>query len=271
MEEGQAAARGARSESVQSLVRALGIINRLSEAAAGMTLTRIAESVDLAPSTVHRLLTTLEQERYVRFDPERRLWSVGVQTFVAGCAFLKTRDLVGVARPYMRALMKECRETVNLAVQEYREAMYVHQIEHSAVIQPLAKPGARVPLYCSAVGKALLAAKTDGELGRLLPEDGACRLTANTIVSRSALCEDIALIRQRGFAVDDEEHAIGLRCVAALVFSELREPMAAISISGPATRISHSSIPRLAELLRQKAAGITAKLGGASPGTFSRN
>ncbi len=77
----------ARSESVQSLVRALGIINRLSEAEDGMTLTKIADRVDLAPSTVHRLLTTLEQERYVRFDSERRLWSVGVQTFVADARF----------------------------------------------------------------------------------------------------------------------------------------------------------------------------------------
>jgi IclR family transcriptional regulator, acetate operon repressor len=266
-----AAAGGARSESVQSLLRALGIINRLSKAEDGMTLTRIAESVDLAPSTAHRLLTTLEQERYVRFDPERRLWSVGVQTFVAGCAFLKTRDLVGVARPYMRALMEECRETVNLAIQDDREAMYVHQIERAAIMRPLAKPGARVPLYCSGVGKALLAAKTDGELESLLPEGGARRLTANTIVSRSALREDIARVRERGFAVDNEEHAVGLRCVAALVFNELREPMAAISVSGPTTRISHSNIPRIGELLRQKAAGITAKLGGASPADFRRN
>ncbi len=264
-EERPAAPGGARSESVQSLVRALGVINRLSESADGMTLTRIAECVDLAPSTVHRLLTTLEQERYVRFDQERRLWSVGVQTFVAGCAFLRRRDLVGVARPYMRALMEECRETVNLAVQDDREAIYVHQVGHPAIARPLAKPGARVPLHCSGVGKALLAAMTEEELERLLPEKGARRLTANTIVSRSALREDIAGIRERGFAVDDEEHAVGLRCVAALVFNELREPMAALSISGPTTRISHSKIPRLGELLRQKAARITAKLGGAGP------
>jgi len=236
-----------------------------------MPLTRIAESLKLAPSTVHRLLTTLEQERYVRFDADTRMWSVGVQLFVAGCAFLTTRDLVGVARPYMRALMEQCRETVNLAVQDDREAIYLHKVDHAAVPRPLAKPGARVPLYCSGVGKALLAAKTDSELERLLPEDGAGRLTAKTIVSRSALRDDIALIRERGFAVDDEEHAIGLRCVAALVFNELREPMAAISISGPATRISHSSIPRLGELLCQKAAGITARLGGAGPTALGRS
>jgi len=259
-------AAGARSDAVQSLVRALGILNELAKTAGGMSLTRIAESVGLAPSTVHRLLTTLQQERYVRFDPERRLWSVGVQTFVAGSAFLKTRDLVGVARPYMRALMEECRETVNLAVEDDQEAMYVYQIERPQVVAAPARPGARVPLHCSGVGKALLAAKTDGEVDKLLPEDRMRRLTANTIVSRSALRQDIASTRERGFAIDDQEHAVGLRCVAALVFDELREPIAAISISGPTARISEANIQRLGELAREKAEKITAKLGGSSPG-----
>ncbi len=247
-------------------MRALGILNELAKTAGGMSLTRIAESVGLAPSTVHRLLTTLQQERYVRFDPERRLWSVGVQTFVAGSAFLKTRDLVGVARPYMRALMEECRETVNLAVEDDQEAMYVYQIERPQVVAAPARPGARVPLHCSGVGKALLAAKTDGEVDKLLPEDRMRRLTANTIVSRSALRQDIASTRERGFAIDDQEHAVGLRCVAALVFDELREPIAAISISGPTARISEANIQRLGELAREKAEKITAKLGGSSPG-----
>jgi IclR family acetate operon transcriptional repressor len=261
---------GARTDSVQSVLRALAVINRLSEAEDGMTLTRIAERVGLAPSTAHRLLTTLEQERYVRFDSERRLWSVGVQTFLAGCAFLKTRDLIGVARPFMRTLMDEFKETVNLAVQDHRDAMYVHRIERPAVVHSVAKPEGRVPLYCSGVGKALLAGKTDWELDRLLPADGARRLTSNTLVSRSALHEDIALTRERGFAVDDEEYAVGQRCVAAPVFNELREPMAAISISGPPTRISPSNIPRLGELLRQAAAGITSRLGGSDPAALRR-
>lgn len=254
---------------MQSILRALGILNRLSEADDGITLTRIAERVDLAPSTVHRILTTLEQERYVRFDPDRRLWSIGVQTFLAGCGFLKTRDLVGIARPFMRTLLDECRETVNLAVQDEREAIYVHRIERPT-IRPIGRPDGRVPLYCSGVGKALLAGKDDSELETLLPADDARRLTKKTLVTRSALREEIALTRSRGFAVDDEEHAVGLRCVAATVFNEFREPMAAISISGPATRISPSHVPRLGELLRQAAAGITAKLGGSDPNTIRR-
>ena len=91
-----------RSGQVQSLVRALTIVNRLAAAAEGVTLTEVAQQVGLSPSTAHRLLTTLEQERYVHFDAERRLWSVGVQAFVTGNAFLKTRSLVATARPPKR-------------------------------------------------------------------------------------------------------------------------------------------------------------------------
>ena len=107
-----------RSDQVQSLVRALAIVNRLAAADEGITLTEVAQQVGLSSSTAHRLLTTLEQERYVHFDAERRLWSVGVQAFVAGNAFLKTRSLVGTARPHMRSLMEESEETVNLAVED---------------------------------------------------------------------------------------------------------------------------------------------------------
>ena len=110
-----------RSDHVQSLVRALGIVNQLASVDEGMTLTHIAECMGLPPSTTHRLLTTLEQERYVRFDHERRLWSVGVQAFRTGAAFLRTRNLVGIARPYMRALMNESTETVNLAIEDEDE------------------------------------------------------------------------------------------------------------------------------------------------------
>lgn len=254
-----------RSDQVQSLIRALRIVNRLAMADEGMTLTSIAESVALAPSTAHRLLTTLEQERYVHFDAERRLWSVGLQTFVVGGAFLRTRNLIGIARPYMRALMNESTETVNLAVRDEREAVYLAQVECRQMMRVLARPGARVPLYCSSVGKALLCAMPDGDLASALPRHGMRRLTEKTIASKSALRDDLALTRERGFAIDDEEHAFGLRCVAGLVFDEAAEPIAAISISGPAVRISDQRVAILGELVRRKADEITSRFGGALP------
>ncbi len=188
-----------------------------------------------------------------------------MQTFVAGSAFLRTRNLIGIARPYMRALMNESTETVNLAVQDEQEAVYLSQVECRQMMRVLARPGARVPLYCSSVGKALLSAMPDGDVAGALPRHGMRRLTEKTITSRSALRDDLALTRERGFAIDDEEHAFGLRCVAGLVFDEAAEALAAISISGPAVRISDKRIADLGDLVRRKADEITLRLGGVLP------
>ena len=254
-----------RSDQVQSLVRALGIVNRLAAADEGFTLTEVAQQVGLSPSTAHRLLTTLEQERYVQFDPERRLWSVGVQAFVAGSAFLKTRSLVSAARPHMRALMEESEETVNLAVEDQAEAVYLSQVECRQMMRAFARPGGRVPLHCSSVGKALLSALPDSDLARILHRQGLARVTLKTVITTAALRSDLARSRERGYAIDDEEHAVGLRCIAAVIFNEVADPVAAVSLSGPMARIPDERIPLLGDLVRRKADAITAQLGGQLP------
>ena len=254
-----------KTDQVQSLVRALSLVNRLAEADEGVSLTEAAQQVGLSPSTAHRLLTTLEQERYVHFDAERRLWSVGVQAFVTGNAFLKTRSLVGAARPIMRALMQESGETVNLAVQDQGEAIYLSQVECHQMMRAFARPGGRVPLHCSSVGKALLSAMTDAELGRVLHSRGLARVTVKTINTAAALRANLAEARARGYAVDDEEHAVGLRCVAALIFNENAECLAALSVSGPMARIPDERIPLIGDLVRRQANAITAQLGGVPP------
>lgn len=250
---------------MQSLVRALTILNRLADAGDGTTLTEVAQQVGLPPSTAHRLLTTLEQERYVRFDAERRLWSVGVQSFVAGNAFLRTRSLVGTARPHMRALMEDSEETVNLAVEDQSQAVYLSQVECRQMMRAFARPGGRVPLHCSGVGKALLSAMPDSDVGRALHREGLARMTVKTLITPAALRSDLAQSRERGYALDDEEHAIGLRCIAALVFNENADPVAAVSLSGPMARIPDERIPLLGDLVRRSADAITAQLGGVLP------
>jgi len=262
---GSATKPDARSDQVQSLVRALAIINGLAASDEGVTLTEVAQQVGLSPSTAHRLLTTLEQERYVHFDAERRLWSVGVQAFVAGSAFLKTRSLVATARPHMRALMEESEETVNLAVEDQAEAIYLSQVECRQMMRAFARPGGRVPLHCSSVGKALLSAMPDGKLAKILHRQGLSRVTIKTINTTAALRGDLARARERGYAVDDEEHAVGLRCIAAVIFNEAADPVAAVSLSGPMARIPDERIPLLGDLVRRKADAITAQLGGALP------
>ncbi len=256
----------ARSDQVQSLVRALTLLNRVAAADDGITLTELAQQVGLSSSTTHRLLTTLEQERYVHFDPDRRLWSVGVQAFVTGSAFLKTRSLVGAARPHMRMLMEESEETVNLAVEDQAEAIYLTQVECRQMMRAFARPGGRVPLHCSGVGKALLSAMPDPQLAKVLHRHGLPRVTLKTLNTTATLKADLAAARDRGYAIDDEEHAVGLRCIAAVIFNENADPVAAVSLSGPMARIPDERIPLLGQLVRARADAITGQLGGRLPG-----
>lgn len=254
-----------RRDQVQSLVRALTLLNSLAEADDGLSLTEVAQQVGLTTSTAHRLLTTLEQERYAHFNSERRLWSVGVGAFVAGNGFLKTRNLVGSARPHLRALMEESEETVNLAVEDQYAAVYLLQVECRQMMRAFARPGGRVPLHCSGVGKALLMAMPAADLSRFLCKRDLQRVTAKTIHAPTELRADLVQARERGYAIDDEEHAIGLRCIAAPVFNENGESIAAISLSGPMARISDARIPVLGDLVRRKADAISAQLGGLLP------
>jgi len=253
-------------DQVQSLVRALALLNRIAESPGdGATLTELAQQVGLPASTAHRLLTTLEQERYVRFDHEGRLWSVGMQAFVTGCTFTKTRSLVGLARPHLRHLMEDGGETVNLAVEDEGEAVYLAQVECRQVMRVFHRPGSRVPLHCSAVGKAILSAVSDKTLSKLLHQRGMPRLTVKTIVSPSSLRTDLERARAAGYALDDEEHAVGLRCVAAPIFDETGEVVAAISASGPMARIVEERIAQLGALVLEASRAISAEM-GANPG-----
>ncbi|MEM7428308.1 MAG: IclR family transcriptional regulator [Pseudomonadota bacterium] len=247
---------------VQSLSRALSLLNALSEHTQGLSLSALAHEVGLPTSTAHRLLTTLQNERYVRFDPEHSAWLVGVQAFRAGSAFLRSRDLVATARPYMRRLMEQTGETVNLAVLDRGEVVYLAQTETHKMMRAIARPGGRAEIYCSGVGKALLAHLHIDEADELIASLAFRPETDHTLTSAEDLRRDLNTVRQRGFAIDDEENAIGLRCIASAIFDENAEPMAGISVSGPTARVSENKIAALGSAVSEIAAEITTALGG---------
>lgn len=255
-----------RSQTVQSLVRALHIMTILGEADGPMSLTELARAADLSPSTAHRLLTTLQQERYVRFDGATRSWYVGVQAFISGSGFLKTRNVVDLARPRMRQLMDQASETVNLAIIENHEVVYLAQVECHQMMRALAPPGSRLPLHCSAAGKALLARMAPQYVRNLMEQRGLPRFTAATLTTLEALEADLEQVRTRAYAVDNEEHAIGLRCVAATIYDERGQPIGALSVSGPKARVTDDRVASLGGLVRQAAAAVTNELGGTAPG-----
>lgn len=252
----------AASHHVQSLARALALLNRIAASPdSGASLTDLAQQVGLAPSTAHRLLTTLEQERYVRFDPDGRLWSIGVQAFISGCAFTKTRSLVALARPHMRLLMENCGETVNLAVEEQGEAVYLAQVECREVMRAFARPGSRVLMHCSAVGKAMLSTVSPKYLAAVLQRHGMPRLTVKTITAPATLRAELDRVRNARFATDDEENAIGLRCIAAPIFDETNDAIAAVSTSGPMARITDERMVELGAAVCATALAISGEMG----------
>ncbi|MDX1529239.1 MAG: IclR family transcriptional regulator C-terminal domain-containing protein [Gammaproteobacteria bacterium] len=251
---------------VQSLSRALGLLEHLAAAAErGISLTDLARRARLAPSTTHRLLATLEKQGFAELDTERGLWFVGVRTFVVGNAFLAHRDFVATARPFMRQLMEESGESVNLGILDEGELVFLSQVECREMMRMFVRLGARVPAHASGVGKALLAALSESEVDAILEKRGLQRFTDNTIDARAILRDDFARVRERGYAFDDEEHAVGLRCVASTLHDELGEPIAAISLSGPRARITDQRVEILGRLVRDTADRITRALGGQLP------
>jgi IclR family acetate operon transcriptional repressor len=251
-----------RGDTVQSLTRALKLLNVLAASDQGLTLSEIAQASGLAVSTTHRLLSTLQSENFVRFDQERGLWMIGVQSFIVGSAFLRSRDLTGIARPVMRQLMERSGETVNLAVEDRGEAIYIAQIECRKTMRAIARPGGRAPMHASGVGKALLAAMPDEEVDHIIALLGLPAATERTISDPAQLRADLRLIRKRGFAIDDEENAVGLRCIAAAILDETGRPAAALSLSGPTARIGDELLEPLSEAVRAAAGQVTEAIGG---------
>ncbi|MFT6556183.1 IclR family transcriptional regulator [Sneathiella sp.] len=254
-----------RTGQVQSLTRALSVLNVIAENPPGMTLTGISRALGLAPSTSHRLLTTLQEERYVQYDRDSSHWQIGMQAFVTGNGFLSSRDLVSVARPFMRRMMEESGETVNLAISEGDDVIYMAQVESREMMRVYSKPGNRVPLHCSGVGKAIMMLMDDTDIDRIISLRGLPKLTEKTFTDSDRLKRELLQSRRQRFAIDDEEHAVGLRCVASVIYDEYAEPLAAVSISGPAARISAERLPVLGQTAFQFAQEITAALGGRTP------
>jgi IclR family transcriptional regulator, acetate operon repressor len=261
----------AKSDTVQSLSRAIAILRVIAGASEGATLTQVVRATGLASSTVHRLLATLQQERFVLFRKEGGWWQVGRDAFNVGEAFLAARDFSKAARPFLRRLVANTGETANLAVLDNGMAMYLEQLEGSLSNSALCKPGGRVELHCSSLGKSMLAVMQPEEMLRILAEKGMTRFTNRTIDTPARMAISLAEVQSVGYAVDDEEHSLGLRCVAAAVLDQHREPIGAISISGPAGRIIRDRLPHLGSLVRSIAEELTLEYGGKIPSKATRS
>lgn len=247
---------------VRALARALTILRELGGEPNGLTLTELSNRVGLAPSTTHRLLTTLETQRFARLAPSDSRWRIGVETFSTGAAFARARDIVEIARPALTELRDRTGETTNLFFADLTEVVCMLQIESPHQMRAMFAVGGRMPMHATAAGKTMLAFMREDAAQRMVAGSDLPPLTDKTITSSDALLREIREIRDRGVALDGEEHAVGLRCAAGPVFDEFGGIVAAVSVSGPTARVDQGAHREMAAATLETARMITADYGG---------
>ncbi|GAA4747236.1 IclR family transcriptional regulator [Nocardioides endophyticus] len=246
------------SAGVQSVDRALTILEVLARVGeAGVT--EIAVELGVHKSTAFRLVTTLEAHRLVEQTAERGRYRLGVGVLRLAGATTARLDLVQEARPLCRQLAAETGETVNIAVLSESSALYLDQIAGSSALQPHNWVGQHIPLHATSNGKVLLSGLDDAQVKELLGT--LSRYTATTITKKGKLREELALVREQGYAVAVDELEEGLTAVAAPIRNAHGDVVASMSVSGPTFRLPEERVGDVVRLLVEAAAEVSHRLG----------
>ncbi|MEV4441983.1 IclR family transcriptional regulator [Streptomyces sp. NPDC049577] len=245
---------------VQSLERAFDLLERMADAGGEVGLSELSASSGLPLPTIHRLMRTLVACGYVRQQPNRR-YALGPRLIRLGES--ASRLLGTWARPYLARLVEETGETANMALLDGDEVVYVAQVPSRHSMRMFTEVGRRVLPHTTGVGKALLAQTPDAEVRALLARTGMPAVTDRTITTAEGFLAELVRVRESGYAVDDNEQEIGVRCLAVPVPDA--PTSAAISISGPAGRVTEEATERIVPVLKEVAEQLSAALASVAP------
>jgi DNA-binding IclR family transcriptional regulator len=246
---------------VRALERALDILGAFSLGRPELSLTEIAVQTHLSKSTALRLLAVLDERGFVERSPETDRYRVGLRLFEVGSVYIQTVAIDAVARPILGRLAHRCNQTANLGVLSHDEVVHLAVLAPDRPIRFYAYVGQREKAHATGLGKVLLAELDDDELAELVRRRALEPRTGRTIVSLDDLRRHLARVREQGFAIDDEESAVGLRCVAATVRNHQNRAVAAISISGPAFEVRDELLPDYVAAVVGAAHEISDRLG----------
>ena len=250
---------------VRALERALLLLGIIADADS-LSLTELSQRAGMPASTAHRLLVTLQNFGYLEFREDTQQWSVGVEAFRIGGSFARRIKVVDAGRPMLRELMEQTGETANMAIADDGDVVFVSQVETHEPIRAFHRPGTRAHMHASGIGKALLAHFDSPALDRWMRTKGLVAYTDNTISDPQILRHEMEATRARGWAIDNEERTLGMRCVAAAVYNSFGEAVAGISVSGPTVRIPDDVLTEYGVLVRRTADRVTDSIGGLHPG-----
>lgn len=247
---------------VQSLQRAFELLEHLSGSPDGMPLTALAAACGMHKSTVHRLLSSLIGLGYVKQDEAGGRYRLTLKLFELSGRVVDGMDVMQLAKAPLEHLRDLTQEAVHLVVREGTDIVYLHKADSkNSSIRMFSRLGMRRPLYCTAVGKSILATMSDDEVQSIWARSDIRAYTQHTITTIEALMAELAKVRAVGYALDNEENELGVRCIGAAVRDYTGRGRAALSISAPITRMSDKRVLMLAPDILQASAEISAELG----------
>jgi DNA-binding IclR family transcriptional regulator len=248
---------------LHSLERAVSVLEVLGQSQGPLSLAEICQRMGLHKSTAHRSLMVLERSALIERTEENR-FRLGLRLYELGNRAVEQIDLRARVQPFLRRLAGQVGETVHLSVLQKTSIVYLDKVEPNRRVCMSTKTGTSNPVYCTSMGQAMLAFQPKETVEQIAAKIRFVTYTPKTIGSREALLVALEKIRRRGYAIDDEEIELGVRCVGAPIFNENRRAIAAMSVSGPISRITVQSVPGIAEKLLRCCGDISASLGMSS-------
>jgi len=251
-----------REYAVRSLERASEILSCFTLYEPEKSLKQLSEETGLPKSTVFRLLDTMERIKWVRRDPRVGTYRVGFGIFELGTRAIRGNDFYQVSLFHLEKLVKLTEQSAHLVIQDQGEVLYLNKVEApgSLIAQP-SQIGLRFPMHCTAVGKVLLSFMEEKYARAIIAAKGLKKMTRYTIVEVDDLLREAQSIRQKGYAIDNEEIQLGLRCVAAPIKDFSGKVIAAISVSGLVSNLSDHNLPYIIEQVIHTAGNISSDLG----------
>jgi IclR family transcriptional regulator, KDG regulon repressor len=245
---------------LSSVANAIRLAKAFSEDEYEMGISELATRLGLAKSTVHRLATTLVEYDILEQNRETGRYRLGLALFELGALVRRKMDVASQSSQQMHSLVEMTGETVQLGVLDHQSVLYLRIFESRQAVRMASSVGSRVPAHCTGVGKVLLAHQPR-EVVRQIIDHGLKRYTANTITSPEALLEELASVRAKGYAIDDEEIEVGLRCIAAPIRDHTGQVTAAISVAAPVQRMSKKNVQATVPTVVAAAEAISRRLG----------
>lgn len=246
---------------IQSVDRALRIITYVSQKKDGMGVTELAALLDLNKSSIFKLLSTLAAHDFIEQDQVTKKYKLGYKYLELSSMLLESLDLRTQAKPFLKDLEDETNEVIHLVVYDQGEVVYIEKLEGNETLRTHSKVGKRAPVHCTSVGKVILAHLPEEQVEEIIEKKGLAPHTEKTIIDQKIFLAELQKVRNQGYGVEIEENEEGITCIAAPIFDHKGDIIAAVSISGPSTRMNDRRLQELMPSIVETGHTISARLG----------